>query len=531
MINTLSILNSVTDALLVLDETGTIKTINKACLEIFEYSIAELVGKPFYVLFMKQEDGENLLNNIYNNMNFNNYKSSLKTKSGKEIITGLNSSLIYSNNKKKISEIIITARDLTRLYKYTKKLKRINRKARTYQSAMLNMLEDLNEKNRIMLETERKVKEYSKLLEKNIEQAKEHQTKLITVKTPLIYNIRFSSKYIPCEKVGGDIINIIVLQDYIFFYIADVVGHGVPAAIISSYIKASLDNWIKEELTISPDRLLFKLYNVLVDEEIFKDKSFTIFIGKIYLKTLELQYISAGHLSPILFNLDNGEISEIKTRSRPVISMFELENNKFYSVKLPEKSRILVYSDGLIEWEVEGGEFFGKSKLFRFFQKEKLSKKNIDVILQQVRPKQLDDISFILIEINNTYERRLHCRLDCMDMIVSEFEDDINCRYINEVTDRVSRCLAELVANAIEHGNGNDASKETYIKVSFDRDRISLCVKDTGDGFNWQALVFEQENLVLDDRSKGLAQVSGFSDSLEFNDKGNEVRCTFNINT
>lgn len=527
--HTISILNSVTDMLLVLDPDGKIKTINKAGVKILKYPENMLKGKPVNIFFADKSEGESLIGKIHENISFTNYKSVLRARDGKEIIAGLNCSTIYTNDKKRIKEIIITARDLTRLYKYTKKLKRMNKKARSYQAAMLNMLEDLHEKNRVLSETEHRAKEYSRVLEENIEQAKEHQAKLISVKPLSIHNIRFSSEYIPCEKVGGDIINIIALKDSIFFYIADVVGHGVPAAILSSFIKASLDLWIREKVIISPSILLHKLYNVLIGEEIFKEKFFTIFIGKIILKSLELQYISAGHLSPILFNLDNGEIQEIKTRSRPVISMFALEDNKQYSLQLPEKARILVYSDGLIEWEFDKGEFFGRSKLFKYFQKEKLSKENLHMILQRVKAKQLDDISFILIEINNTYERRLHCRLNHLDQVVSEFKDEIKGRYTKDVIYRVSRCFQELVTNAVKHGNRNDENKETHVKVLFGKNMIFLYVKDSGDGFNWQTLDLAQKQPYSEENSHGLFYVSYCSHSLEFNDKGNEIRCTFNI--
>ncbi|MBN2536244.1 MAG: SpoIIE family protein phosphatase [Spirochaetales bacterium] len=527
--HSIAILNAVTDIFLVLDPNGMIKTVNKAGLQILKYPQDEMTGKPVDIFFTDKNEGKNLINKVHSNINFNNYKSVLKTKDGKEIITGINCSAIYTNDKKRIKEIIITARDLTRLYKYTKKLKRMNKKANSHQIAMLNMLEDLHEKNRVLSETEHRVKEYSRLLEENIEQAKEHQAKLIAVKPLSIHNIRFSSEYIPCEKVGGDIINIIALKDSIFFYIADVVGHGVPAAILSSFIKASLDNWIREEAIISPSILLHKLYNVLIGEAIFKEKFFTIFIGKIILKTLELQYISAGHLSPILFNLDTGEVKEIKTRSRPVISMFALEDNKQHSLQLPEKSRILVYSDGLIEWEIEKGEFFGKSKLFKYFEQEKLSKENLHMILQRVKAKQLDDISFILIEINNSYERRLYCRLNHLDQIVSEFRDEIKGRYTKDVTYRVSRCFQELITNAVKHGNRDDENKETYVKALFGKNMIFLFIKDSGHGFNWKALNLSQKQSDTEEDNHGLFYVSHCSNSLEFNDKGNEIRCTFHI--
>ncbi|MBN2440564.1 MAG: serine/threonine-protein phosphatase, partial [Spirochaetales bacterium] len=391
------------------------------------------------------------------------------------------------------------------------------------------MLEDLNEKNRILGETDRQVKEYSRLLEKNIEQAKEHQAKLISVKKPYLYNVRFSTAYIPCEKVGGDVINIIVVKDIIFFYIADVVGHGVPAAILSSFIKASLDNWIKEEVSISPSILLKKLYDVLIEEEIFKEKFFTIFIGKIFLSTRELQYISAGHLSPILVNLENDEISEITIKGRPVISMFELQNNKHYSVTLPEKSRLLVYSDGLIEWEVNEGEFFGKSKLLKYFQKEKLSAHNLDLILQRVGNKQIDDISFILIDINDTYERTVHCSVDQIDSIVSEFEDEMRNRYKADSVGLISHCFGELFTNAIVHGNKNNPVKETFIKVLFTKELITLRVRDSGEGFNWQSHNFFQKDPGREEDNHGLAYVSTISETLVFNEEGNEVECTFTI--
>ncbi|MCK4798970.1 MAG: SpoIIE family protein phosphatase, partial [Spirochaetes bacterium] len=141
------------------------------------------------------------------------------------------------------------------------------------------------------------------------------------VDLPKLYNMQFYSRYVPYKIISGDILDIIKLNNKIIFYISDIAGHGVPASILSTYIKANLDHWIKQNEIISPKELIILLKDSIKENKLFRENLLTIFIGCIDIDTLKLTYISAGHVFPIIYLLNNNK----KIDSDIFTNFFELK--------------------------------------------------------------------------------------------------------------------------------------------------------------------------------------------------------------
>ena len=120
--------------------------------------------------------------------------------------------------------------------------------------------------------------------------------------------------------------------------------------------------------------------------------------------------------------------------------------------------------------------------------------------------------------------------------------------------------LTELFVNAVEHGNLaigekekiilrdngtwmeevkkrlNDpvyADKQVMLRINKDKEKISIYVKDEGNGFNWEKQLQKKINLMNTNKSgRGLmiAQRSGL-DEIRYQDAGNIVECSFSVST
>lgn len=163
-----------------------------------------------------------------------------------------------------------------------------------------------------LLEKEEKIKEYMAVLEKGMEEAKYFQVKLMKIQHPKCFGIKFYTGYLPCDAVGGDIYNIIKKGDLVIFYLADIVGHGVRAAIISSYIKSRLDEWLVDQDINTPLETVRRIKKVFSDVAIFNHLVLTIFMGVYHQKTGVLKYISAGHEKPVVIQRTRGKEKEVK---------------------------------------------------------------------------------------------------------------------------------------------------------------------------------------------------------------------------
>jgi phosphoserine phosphatase RsbU/P len=372
-------------------------------------------------------------------------------------------------------------------------------------------------------------------LRTNINEARIFQSKLIKTSLPKIYNINFSTCYLPYDKVGGDFFNIILKEDNLLFYIADISGHGVSSAIISSFIKALLDNWIKNDGIYSPLALINLLKKSLHDEEIFKEDMVTVFIGNLNTGSLELTYLSAGHHLPIVISRDeegNFNSTDLEKTFKPLTTLLEYDSYEEKTVTLKNHTKFLLYSDGLIEWKDGGNRITGNDFLQDFITENGLSKRTIHEFVGRITDgRQDDDISYILMEIDDEFEKNYFCDLGDYNFIMNDITSELSRRYTIEsrIFLKILNCLEEAVVNAVEHGNKNSREKNINLKIRFEKENIVFIIKDDGEGFDWQKTLSDKKIQKNKIRERGFLVMKHFSDEFHFNDKGNELTISFRL--
>jgi sigma-B regulation protein RsbU (phosphoserine phosphatase) len=81
-------------------------------------------------------------------------------------------------------------------------------------------------------------------IENELEIASEIQRSILPTGTPELKSLRISATYRPMTAVAGDFYEFILVdQNRVGFFVADVSGHGVPAALIASMIKVAMQ-WV-----------------------------------------------------------------------------------------------------------------------------------------------------------------------------------------------------------------------------------------------------------------------------------------------
>lgn len=82
----------------------------------------------------------------------------------------------------------------------------------------------------------------------------------------------------------------------------------------------------------------------------------------------------------------------------------------------------------------------------------------------------------------------------------------------------------ELLTNAIEHGNKNHKDKKVSIQIFIAKGYYLVTLTDEGEGFNWQEIIHKDLDLTGDsERGRGIALARIMSDSLIYNQRGNQV--------
>lgn len=148
--------------------------------------------------------------------------------------------------------------------------------------------------------------------ERELALARGIQQALLPERLPQIEGLDIAARYESSSEVGGDYYDFIRLGDsQLLFVVADVQGHGVASALIMSNFQATLRALIGVQGADSPAGLISALDNCLVSST--RGKRFvTVFLGVLNLASLELCYVNAGHVVPIVLRSAGGtlELSE-----------------------------------------------------------------------------------------------------------------------------------------------------------------------------------------------------------------------------
>lgn len=254
------------------------------------------------------------------------------------------------------------------------------------------------------------LKEKSTTLEeinKDLSSAKKLQDFFINKKTLdhhalKIKGLKQSFIYDPCQEVGGDFLNLVEVGHQKYgVVIADVMGHGITAALATGAFKSAFSLMVKDTAE-NPSLLLASLNN-----HFFKDLP-SLFASCLYvfidLDEKELTVARAGHYYPLFFRKKAQCLEDLELKGPALgIKKHAEYEQRIYPIETGDK--LLLYTDGITEQRNQDGEMYSESRLRLAFLE--LSRKNSDHILQMIEAnaikftgltKKEDDITMLLLE-------------------------------------------------------------------------------------------------------------------------------------
>jgi hypothetical protein len=219
--------------------------------------------------------------------------------------------------------------------------------------------------------------------------------------------IRWASVFLPAEWVSGDIYNIVRIdEDHIGFYVADVVGHGMPAALLTIFLKQALVMRATVENTyhiFSPDQVMKNLNLRMATQKLSGYQFATCCYCLLNIRTLEMTYARAGHPYPI-FIRKGEDPKQLEVRGS-LLGVFKQAEYMQEKMQLQPGDKVLLYSDGA---EPFIGNFddltgFHFSNEFRQLQElsivDMMDRFNDIAQNQQIDPAEVDDITMVGLEI------------------------------------------------------------------------------------------------------------------------------------
>ncbi len=217
------------------------------------------------------------------------------------------------------------------------------------------------------------------------------------------------AQYVSMESLGGDVYDIKRIGKTTYsFLIADVSGHGVPAALITTMAKTSFINrshWKKTTANVCGE-VNQDLFNLIGDTEHY----LTAFYATLDLSKMTLEFTNCGHHHGIIFRADTNKIELLESEGFFIGIMQEVEYTS-HKVKINIKDKIFLFTDGIPEARNEKGSFYTNKRLEQLVEKYgALSPKEfLDKLTEDVqnftgtRPPD-DDRAFLVIQVISSTE-------------------------------------------------------------------------------------------------------------------------------
>lgn len=161
------------------------------------------------------------------------------------------------------------------------------------------------------------------------------------------------------EDVAGDYYDVLSLKDGSFLIvIADVVGHGIPAALIAAMLKVLLLEGA--DFLLSPGDLIHRVnerFTSVCPPEFFA----SLFVARWMPTTRTLEFANAGHEPPLLRSCEGPCVALPGTGM--LVGLAKLQDWEINSVKVDAGAMLVCFSDGVTEAMSSAGETYGRSRL------------------------------------------------------------------------------------------------------------------------------------------------------------------------
>ena len=118
---------------------------------------------------------------------------------------------------------------------------------------------------------------------------------------------------LPAHELGGDYIDVLSFpKGIVGLTLADAMGSGVPAALVALMARTIFRQLTKS--TASPSQVLSDLNKAFMSEIVHLNTFVTQFYGVFEPTTQRLLYSNAGHVSPLLFRKETGEVAPLPSK-------------------------------------------------------------------------------------------------------------------------------------------------------------------------------------------------------------------------
>jgi sigma-B regulation protein RsbU (phosphoserine phosphatase) len=239
-------------------------------------------------------------------------------------------------------------------------------------------------------------------LNKELEIARGIQAGLLPEKSFSVAGLTAASRYVPATSVAGDFYDFLPKDGGLGVLIADVSGHGVPAALSASMVKVAIR--AQRDWADKPAQVLTGLNSILCGNL----QGQFVTAGYLYLDPRRgaLTYAGAGHPPLLVWRAGEAKVESMEENGL-MLGIFPEGAYKSLTATLNSGDRFILYTDGIPEAPSASGEEFGMERFKDFLQQNSghSTQELCDLLIQQLTAwcgnsakEQHDDLTLIVVD-------------------------------------------------------------------------------------------------------------------------------------
>jgi len=303
--------------------------------------------------------------------------------------------------------------------------------------------------------------ERARLFDAEHARAQALQRALLPQELPVLPAVTAAAQYLPAGQgmdVGGDWYDVIPLSaDRVALVIGDVMGHGLPEAVIMGRLRTAVQTL--SDLEMPPDEILSRL-NDLVNG--LGDDSFATCLYAIYDPTTATCSVArAGH-PPLAIVCPDGRVSFAKGNGDPPLGVAD-PPFEVVDLPVPEDGLIVLYTDGLIE-SAERDVDSGMSRLAELLHSHHAQDLDqlCDSLSEALMPadrQRPDDAALLVAQVHATAPDAIATwslpeNAQAASAAREHVRDTLGAWHLDDLALTTEMLASELVANVVRHARG-----------------------------------------------------------------------------
>ena len=352
-------------------------------------------------------------------------------------------------------------------------------------------------------------------IQQDLDSAGELMGQLLPVEEQ-IHTAQFSFTYVPCTKIGGDMLGYVELDEsHVAFYVFDVSGHGISSALMAFSIQQTLLqcnklesitlDWSDNEYRISKPAAVIERLNRRYQQTQSGKLYFTIEYAVLNTKTGELNYCTAGH-PKFVWQQTKQNCLELVGDNNFIVGALEPMIYQGGRIQLKPDDALWFFSDGLLEAK-QGEELYGIDRLLANIERSKAmpEKAQTNAVLKQVqnwqgKPELDDDVSLLKVRwlgsaqsqaVNSprvVFQKSYQASLEVSRQASLELVEFLQQHSVSShAMQALELCVVELMNNAFIHAYQEQAGKTVELECEVlrgEKTKVELRVADYGNGID-----------------------------------------------